>query len=289
MYRNARELMEQTRENRCRISDIVLRKEKELFDKDPDTVYEELRHIYSVMGQSAYGAIHDPDRFRGRLIGGDGRRMEDYSRQETTYLGRVANHAMAMAFSTSEVNAAMGRICAAPTAGASGILPAALLTAQELFHHDEKAILDALLTASAVGDLIATGASVSGAEGGCQAETGTAAAMAAAALVQLQGGSPEAVFHGASIAIKNILGLVCDPVAGLVESPCAKRNASGVMNALISAEMALAGVESLIPFDEMVASMKRVGHQLPPALRETALGGIAITPTALKLAKTIHG
>ncbi|OPL08077.1 MAG: serine dehydratase [delta proteobacterium ML8_F1] len=287
MYRSAEELVAMARSKHCLISDIVLTKELELYEKDARQTYEELGKIYEVMKHSAYGAIEDPKRYRGKIIGDEARLMEDYSRKEGTYLGPVASHAMAMAFSTSLVNAAMGRICAAPTAGASGILPAALITAEEMFHHEEKEILDALLTASAVGELIASSATLSGAQGGCQAETGTAAAMAAAALVQLRGGSPEACFNAAGIAIKNILGLVCDPIAGLVESPCAKRNASGVMNALASAEMALAGVMSLIPFDEMVLTMKQVGSQLPASLRETSLGGIAITPTAKALEKKI--
>jgi L-serine dehydratase len=196
---------------------------------------------------------------------------------------------MARALSGSEVNASMGRICAAPTAGASGILPAVLLGVAEQYGLPEQALLDAMLTSSGIGILIDLGATLSGARGGCQAECGASAAMAAAAAVELMGGTPAQALHAAAIALKNVMGLVCDPIAGLVECPCAKRNASGAANAMLSADLALAGIKSAIPLDEVIAAMARVGRMLPSALRETSAGGIAATPTALEYAKRILG
>jgi L-serine dehydratase len=183
----------------------------------------------------------------------------------------------------------MGRIVAAPTAGASGVLPGVLFSLAETHQLAEDQLVEGLFTAGAVGLVIAKNASLSGAAGGCQAEIGSASAMAAAAAVELVKGSPEQALHAAAIALKNLLGLVCDPVAGLVESPCSKRNAVGTANALVAAEMALAGIESVIPFDEVVAAMYQVGRTLPLTLRETAEGGLAITPTGIKLKKKILG
>jgi L-serine dehydratase len=196
---------------------------------------------------------------------------------------------MMRALACSQSNASMGRICAAPTAGSCGILPAALITGAEELDCGEEEILRGILTAAAVGKIIVQNATVAGAEGGCQAECGAAAAMAAAALTEMAGGAPEQSLHAAAIAIKNIMGLICDPIAGLVESPCSKRNASGVLNALSSADLALAGVESIIPFDEVVDAMYTVGLAMHPDFKETARGGIAATPTGKALAKTIRG
>lgn len=190
---------------------------------------------------------------------------------------------VAAAMGVMEVNGTMGLIVAAPTAGSCGILPGALIERGQDRGKTDEALIDALFTAGAVGYIVTKNATVSGAEGGCQAETGTAAAMAAAGLVELFDGTPEQALTAAAITIKNIMGLVCDPIAGLVECPCTKRNAIGVANALMSADLSLAGVESNIPFDEVVESMYRVGKQMSSDLRETALGGLAITPTGKKL------
>ena len=187
------------------------------------------------------------------------------------------------------VNASMGRICAAPTAGASGIIPATLITVAESLNIPEEALIDALFTASGIGEIIAKNATLSGAEGGCQAECGAAAAMSAAAIVEMAGGTAEMSLHAAATALKNIMGLICDPIAGLVEAPCAKRNASGSINAMLSADLALAGVESIIPFDEVVEAMYKVGKSLSFELRETALGGIAATETGKRINKQIFG
>ena len=202
--------------------------------------------------------------------------------------GGVLGGALYRALAVSELNAAMGRVVAAPTAGSCGILPAAVLTMQEKGCSERDCVM-ALFTASAVGMVITANASVAGAQGGCQAECGSAAAMAAAAIVELAGGSPRQAAHAVAIALKNILGLVCDPVAGLVEIPCIKRNASGVAGAFVAAELALAGIESAIPADEVIVAMKKVGDAMSPALKETAEGGLAATPTARRLYEQVFG
>ncbi len=212
--------------------------------------------------------------------------MEDYKNKGNTISGQLINSAMAKALSTSEVNASMGKIVAAPTAGASGILPSAIISVKEKFNLSHEDMIHGLFTAAGIGEIIAKNATISGAEGGgCQAECGTASSMAAAAIVEMLGGSVEASFNGASFALLNIMGLICDPIAGLVEFPCALRNASGVVNAMISADLALAGIDSIVPFDEVVDAMYKVGKSMPESLRETALGGIAATPTGGKSLK----
>jgi L-serine dehydratase len=194
---------------------------------------------------------------------------------------------MSRALSCTEVNAAMGRIVAAPTAGSCGILPAVIITAAEALGADEDKMIEGLFTASGVGQIIAKNATLSGAEGGCQAECGSASAMAAAAVVEMAGGTPQMAFDAAAIALQNVLGLVCDPIAGLVEVPCSNRNASGAVNALICADLVLSGANSVIPFDEVVQAMYRIGKLMPESLRETAIGGLAATPTAVKLSKQL--
>ena len=198
-------------------------------------------------------------------------------------MGEVASLAVGMALSCSEINASMQCIVACPTAGSCGIVPAAVLACAQSRGLDRECMVNALFTASAIGIIIGSRATVSGAEGGCQAECGAAAAMGAAAVAEMLGGSPEAAFHAAAMALKNVLGLTCDPVAGLVEIPCIKRNASGAMNALLSADLALAGVKSYIPFDEVVDAMYAIGKAMPQSVRETAKGGLAVTPTGMRL------
>lgn len=229
-------------------------------------------------------------RSTGGLVGGDGLRLKEWQNHTTASLmGKLAGKAAAYALAANEANAAMGRICAAPTAGSSGVLPAVLQALAEERQFDEGKLGLALVTAGAIGMVIASRASLAGAEGGCQAECGSAAAMAAGAVVDLMGGTPEQVGHAVALALKNLLGLVCDPVAGLVEVPCVKRNAGSAMIALLAAEMALAGIQSVIPVDEVIDAMNEVGQSLPPSLRETAKGGLAVTPTGLACAERILG
>lgn len=289
MYNTGLELMELANSKRCKIYEIVIENEVELQGLSREEIVLKMKKALEVMKASAQEALDKEVKSVSGLIGGDAKRLEDYRKSGNTLCGDTIVKAMARALSCSEVNAAMGRIVAAPTAGSCGILPSAVITAGEKLDKTEDEIVNALFTASGIGQIIAKNATVSGAEGGCQAECGAAAAMAAAAIVEMAGGTPEMCLNAASIALKNIMGLVCDPIAGLVEAPCAKRNASGVVNALISAELALAGIKSIIPFDEVVEAMYRVGKALPEALRETALGGIATTPTGIKLRKQVLG
>lgn len=279
MYNKANEIINQTKENNCRISDIVLQNECKITECSEEEVRNKVKAILKVMRDASQSGIDKETMSVSGLIGGNAVKAENYRKTNKTVCGDVVNRAIARALSTSEVNASMGRIVAMPTAGASGIVPAAVITAAENINADDDHIIDALFTASGVGQLIKKNATISGAEGGCQAECGAGAAMAAAAIVELYGGTPEMALDAAAIALKSVLGLVCDPVAGLVEVPCSKRNATGVVNAMACADMALAGIKSAIPFDEVVDAMYRIGKALPAALRETSMGGLATTPT----------
>ena len=279
MYHKAHEVIKETKEKNCRISDVVLQNESKLTERSAEEIREKVREVLRVMQDAAQSGIDKETKSVSGLIGGNAVKTDQFRKTKQTVCGDVVNRAIARALSSSEVNASMGRIAAMPTAGAAGIVLAAVITAAETINADENAMIDALLTASGVGQLIKKNATISGAEGGCQAECGAGAAMAAAAIVELYGGTPEMAFDAAAIAIKSILGLVCDPVAGLVEVPCSKRNATGVVNAMACADMALAGITSVIPFDEVVDAMYKIGKSLPAALRETSLGGLATTPT----------
>lgn len=235
-------------------------------------------------------ASYDPSqRSRSGLTGGDGERMRAYAQSGKSITGDFLGEILSAALRMGECNACMHRIVAAPTAGACGVLPAVLLPYGKKFGVSDDELVKALFVASAFGGVIATRASISGAECGCQAEIGSASAMAAAALVYLHGGSNEQASAAVAIALKNLMGLVCDPVAGLVEVPCVKRNAIGAMNALSAAEMALAGITSRIPADEVIDAMRDVGASLPPELRETGRGGIAASPAAVRFRDEFFG
>ena len=250
-------------------------------------IIEKMRNNLNTMREAAeYGLTHETRSISG-LIGGDSIKLKRYEEAGNSLTGEFMIKAMARAVSCSEVNAAMGKIVASPTAGSCGILPAVIISAGEKLGKTEDELINALFTASGVGIIIAKNATLSGAEGGCQAECGSAAAMGAAAVVEMMGGTPTMALDAAAIVIKNILGLVCDPVAGLVEVPCAKRNIAGAVSALTTADLAMSGVTSRIPFDDTVSAMYKIGKQLPCELRETAMGGLATTPTGLRLANEI--
>lgn len=231
------------------------------------------------------------NRSKGGLVGGDALKMETFYAKEpgACITGAPLRRAITMALAVGEANAGMGRIVAAPTAGASGVLPAVLFSLAECRGFEDDVLADGLLTAGAIGMVIASRATLSGAAGGCQAECGSAAAMAAGAAAALCGGSPGSVGDAVAIALKNMLGLVCDPVAGLVEVPCVKRNAGAAAQALTAAEMALAGIRSVIPVDEVIDAMAAVGGSMHCSLKETAQGGLAVTPTALEWTEKIFG
>ena len=259
---------------------IGLMYELSLGNKTEEVIYNELDYVIDVMESSSKKGREKKVISLSGLIGGDSKKIEDYLNNDKMVTDYFLVKAMARAISCSEVNSAMGKIVAMPTAGACGIIPAAILSVAEKFNFDREKIRRALLTASIVGILFIENATISGAEGGCQAECGTASAMAAAAVVYMMGGTPKQSFDAAAICIKNVLGLICDPVLGLVEVPCAKRNASGVVNALSVSDLVLAGVESKILFDDCVKALDEVGRSLPKEFRETALGGLAKTKSA---------
>lgn len=287
MFNKAEELLRLCNEKNKRISEIVMEKEIRANKTSQEDLMDRMKNILQIMKESSKAALDKEIKSVSGLTGGDAKKLEEYRKSNETLSGDLIISAMAKALSTSEVNASMGKIVAAPTAGASGIIPSALLSAKEKLNLTDEQVIMGLFIAAGIGEIVAKNATVSGAEGGYQAECGTAAAMAAGAIVEMAGGSPEASFHAASFALVNILGLVCDPIGGLVEYPCALRNASGVVNALICSDLALAGVKSLVPFDEVVDSMKRVGKMMPEALRETALGGLATTPTGEEIRRRL--
>lgn len=289
MYKSALDIIKITEEKKIRICDVILANECKIQEKTKEEIRKRMGGVLDIMVDSSSQTLEKEIRSVSGLTGGDAKRMEDYRKKGKVICGDVIARAIARALSCSEVNASMGKIVAAPTAGSCGILPGAIITSAEAAGADREAMIDALITASGIGQVIASNATISGAEGGCQAECGSAAAMAAGAIVEMLGGSPIMSFDAAAMTIKNILGLVCDPVAGLVEIPCSKRNAMGVVNAIICSDMALAGIKSMIPFDEVINAMYRVGRALPPSLKETALGGLAVTPTGLKLNEKVYG
>ena len=271
------------------LSELVLASQAEQLEQTPEQVYDRMARCYQVMADGVAPGC-DPDlRSASGLSGGNAAKMKAAVDAGRTLTGPVLGGALTRALAISELNAAMGRIVAAPTAGSCGILPAALLTMEQEKGCDRHACVMALFTASAVGLVIARNACLAGAQGGCQAECGSASAMAAAAIVELAGGAPKMIGDAVAIALKNVLGLVCDPVAGLVEVPCVKRNAAGVAGAFVAAELALAGISSVIPADEAILAMKRVGDAMVPALKETAEGGLAATPTACRLRDELLG
>ena len=271
------------------LSSVVLQEQAETAETTTDAMYQKMAYALEIMRNSVKDGLDPDKRSASGLTGGDAYKMMQAVKEGKNICGKVFGEALTKALAVSETNASMGRIVAAPTAGSCGILPAAILTIAEDRNIPDHDVIMALFTASAVGMVIANNASIAGAEGGCQAECGAASAMAAAAVVEMCGGTPQMCVNACAIALKNILGLVCDPVAGLVEIPCIKRNAAGVGNALVAAEMALAGIESAIPDDEVIMAMKKVGDAMSSALQETAGGGLAATPTGKKLCQKVFG
>ncbi|ABR48475.1 L-serine dehydratase, iron-sulfur-dependent, alpha subunit [Alkaliphilus metalliredigens QYMF] len=288
-FTNGIELLEICEKSNKKIYEVMIEKEIEDTGLSEIEIREKMTESLTIMKEASLKGLTEDIKSVSGLIGGDAKKVKERNEKERSVCGPLMSKAISSAMAILEVNAAMGKIVAAPTAGSCGIVPGTLLTIGEEFNLSEVDLINGLITASAVGFIISRNATVAGAEGGCQAETGSAAAMASAAIVELMGGTPKQALDASAVCIKNILGLVCDPIAGLVEAPCEKRNAIGAANALISAEMALSGVGSLIPFDEVVEAMYRVGRCLPFELRESALGGLADTPTGKRIKKEILG
>lgn len=283
-------LIQLAHENHSSIGLAMVKQEAAAKQCTEAEVLQQMNKNWQVMKESIATGIKTPQRSKGGLIGGEGRKVYDYCRSgEKLLSGSNVMEAVSYALAVAEVNATMGRIVACPTAGSCGIVPGVLKKIQELEQLTDEQIAVALMTCAGFGMVIAYRASVSGAVGGCQAECGAASAMAAAAAVELRNGTPEQAGEACAMVLKNVMGLVCDPVAGLVEVPCAKRNALGASLAMVMADLALAGVTSVIPADEVITAMGAVGRSLPDSLRETARGGLAVTPTGLKLHQKIFG
>lgn len=287
-FKKAAELLSLCKEYDKPISQIMMDRECEMTEKPLDEIRSRMAVSLQIMKDATKEAINQPSQSMGGLIGGESRKLSDLQSSGKNIAGNLISQAIAYSMGVLEVNASMGLIVAAPTAGSSGVIPGVLLALQEEYDFTDDQIIDALFTCSAIGYLAMLNATVAGAVGGCQAEIGVAAAMAAAAVVELMGGTPEQCTDAASTVLMNMLGLVCDPVGGLVEYPCQNRNASGASNAIVAAEISLAGIHQLIPLDEMMDIMYTVGKKLPAELRETALGGCALSPSACAKCKIKH-
>lgn len=282
-FRNGKELLDLCREHNLLISDVMRQREITCGSMTNEQIDARLKEILTIMKNAAHTPLETPTRSIGGLIGGEAKKTYEFSQTDNNLCGSFLSRAISYSMAVLEVNATMGLIVAAPTAGSAGVLPGVLLALQEYRNLSDEAICSAIVHASAIGYILMRNASVSGAEAGCQAEVGAASAMAASAVVEVMGGTPEMSLHAASIALSNLLGMVCDPIAGLVEAPCQSRNSIGAANAITCAQLALAGVTHPIPFDEMAEAMYRVGKSIPFELRETAMGGNAGTPTACTL------
>ena len=287
-FKKAAELLSLCKEYDKPISQIMMDRECEMTEKPLDEIRSRMAVSLQIMKDATKEAINQPSQSMGGLIGGESRKLSDLQSSGKNIAGNLLSKAIAYSMGVLEVNASMGLIVAAPTAGSSGVIPGVLLALQEEYDFTDDQIIDALFTCSAIGYLAMLNATVAGAVGGCQAEIGVAAAMAAAAVVELMGGTPEQCTDAASTVLMNMLGLVCDTVGGLVEYPCQNRNASGASNAIVAAEISLAGIHQLIPLDEMMDIMYTVGKKLPAELRETALGGCALSPSACAKCKIKH-
>ncbi|RDW17873.1 L-serine ammonia-lyase, iron-sulfur-dependent, subunit alpha [Oceanobacillus chungangensis] len=288
MFRTVAELVELADNEQLSISEIMIRQEMDVKEKTREEVLDEMESNLQVMEKAIEDGLKGVQSTTG-LTGGDAVLIQKYMKEKTPLSGPVMMDAVSKAMGTNEVNAAMGIICATPTAGSAGCVPGALFAVKDQLNATREQMIRFLFTAGAFGMVVANNAFISGAAGGCQAEVGSAGAMASAAIVEMAGGTPQQSAEAFAITLKNMLGLVCDPVAGLVEVPCVKRNALGSSQAIVSADMALAGVVSRIPCDEVIGAMYRIGRQMPSSLRETGEGGLADTPTGRLLKEKIFG
>ncbi|MFS0751885.1 L-serine ammonia-lyase, iron-sulfur-dependent, subunit alpha [Oceanobacillus sp. 1P07AA] len=288
MFRTVKELVDMANEKQIPISEVMILQEMEVKEQSREQVMAEMEKNLQVMENAIDDALKGVESVTG-LTGGDAVKVQKYMKEKTPLSGNLMMDAVSKAMGTNEVNAAMGIICATPTAGSAGCVPGTLFAVKEQLNPSREDMIRYLFTSGAFGFVVANNAFISGAAGGCQAEVGSAGAMASAAIVEMAGGTPEQSSHAFAMTLKNMLGLVCDPVAGLVEVPCVKRNAGGSSLAIVSADLALAGVESRIPCDEVIGAMYRIGKQMPSSLRETGEGGLADTPTGRLLKEKIFG
>jgi len=288
MFRNVAELVELAESQGIKIAEVMIRQEMEVTGRSREEIFAQMERNLEVMEKAVERGLAGVSSHSG-LTGGDAVLLQSYIKQGKFLSGETILDAVSKAVATNEVNAAMGTICATPTAGSAGVVPGTLFAIKHKLNPTREQMVEYLFTAGAFGFVIANNAFIAGAAGGCQAEVGSAAGMAAAALVEMAGGTPSQAAEAMAITLKNMLGLVCDPVAGLVEVPCVKRNAMGAANAMIAADMALAGIKSRIPCDEVIEAMFQIGQTMPVALKETAQGGLAATPTGRALEAKIFG
>ena len=288
MFRNVAELVELAETKQVKIAEIMIQQEMDVTGRTREEVIQFMDRNLTVMEEAIERGLKGVKSHSG-LTGGDAVLLQEYIKKGKSLSGEVLLDGVSKAVATNEVNAAMGTICATPTAGSAGVVPGTLFAVKEKLNPSRQEMIEFLFTSGAFGFVVANNASISGAAGGCQAEVGSAAGMAAAAIVEMAGGTPSQCAEAMAITLKNMLGLVCDPVAGLVEVPCVKRNAMGAANAMVAADMALAGIKSRIPCDEVIDAMYKIGQTMPVALRETAQGGLAATPTARELEAKIFG
>lgn len=288
MFESVYDLVKQAESQDKKISDIMIEYEIQNRQCSYEEIFSQMEKNLNVMKSAINSGLEGVTSYSG-LTGGDAVLLNSYIKSGKGLSGNLILRAVCNAVATNEVNASMGIICATPTAGSAGVVPGTLFAVKDKLNLNTSDMIHFLFTAGAFGLVVANKASISGASGGCQAEVGTASAMAAAAIAQSAGGTPLQCSHAAAIALKNMLGLVCDPVAGLVEVPCIKRNAAGASNAMISADMALAGIESKIPCDEVIEAMYKIGLSMPSSLRETAEGGLAQTHTGKAIECQLFG
>ena len=277
---NGAQLLDYCEKNNKKISEAMFERETTHLEADPERTMEKMRKAYSIMKGSVKKPMEEDIVSMGGMIGGESKKLHTLRNEGKNLCGSLVSKAIAYAMGVLEVNASMGLIVAAPTAGSSGVIPGVLCSVQEEYGFTDEEIVQALFNAGGIGYLITRNATTAGAEGGCQAEVGSASAMAASAVVELMGGTPSQCMDAASLAIVNILGLVCDPIGGLVENPCQNRNAMGASNALVAAELVLAGIKSITPIDETIEVMYAVGKSIPSELRETSMGGLAVAKSA---------
>ena len=288
MFTSLEEIVRKSKLENKPVSELMIEQEIELNGVTRSAVKKLMKRNLNVMMQAVEEGLAGVSSKTG-LTGGDAKRLQEYINSGKSITGSDFLNGVAAAIATNEVNASLGLICATPTAGSAGVLPGCIHALKQKFDIDEETQLKMLFTAGAFGFVVANNASCSGAEGGCQAEIGSASAMAAAAIVEAMGGDAETSAHAFAIALKNMLGLVCDPVAGLVEVPCVKRNAAGASTALMAADLALAGIKSRIPADEVLEAMYKIGLEMSTTLKETARGGLAITKTGEKYRSLLFG
>ena len=279
-FTNGAQLLDYCEKNNKKISEAMFERETTHLEADPERTMEKMRKAYSIMKGSVKKPMEEEIISMGGMIGGESKKLHTLRNEGKNLCGSLVSKAIAYAMGVLEVNASMGLIVAAPTAGSSGVIPGVLCSVQEEYGFSDEEIVQALFNAGGIGYLITRNATTAGAEGGCQAEVGSASAMAASAVVELFGGTPRQCMDAASLAIVNILGLVCDPIGGLVENPCQNRNAMGASNALVAAELVLAGIKSITPIDETIEVMYAVGKSIPSELRETSMGGLAVAKSA---------